>query len=63
MTSTTHGLERTVDTAGSESNNSGPKKPYHKPTLKVYGDIQTLTQAGVGKGQFDGGAGGMIKTA
>lgn len=25
--------------------NSNPRQPYHKPQLKLYGDIKTLTQS------------------
>jgi hypothetical protein len=33
----------------------GPKKPYSKPTLTVYGTVRELTQMTGGSGQRDGG--------
>jgi hypothetical protein len=39
------------------------KKRYQKPTLRVYGDVQTLTAAvGTISAQMDGGTGGLNKT-
>ena len=44
---------------------AGPKKPYQKPTLRVYGDIREVTKtANNTGGMLDGGTGLMfIKTA
>jgi hypothetical protein len=39
------------------------KKPYHKPTLKVYGSIHALTTTTSNNSiQGDGGAGAFNKT-
>ena len=35
--------------------NKSPKKTYHRPCLRVYGDLRTLTQAVGMKGMPDGG--------
>ena len=35
--------------------NKAPKKPYHRPRLRVYGDLRTLTQTIGPKGAPDGG--------
>jgi len=40
-----------------------PKKPYHQPSLKVYGNIQALTATTGGASVTDdGGSGAMAKT-
>jgi hypothetical protein len=40
------------------------KKPYHKPDLRVYGDIQLLTNAvASNSAHADGGSGKTNKTA
>jgi len=40
------------------------KKSYHKPELRVYGDLQILTNAVASKTTHaDGGTGGTNKTA
>jgi hypothetical protein len=47
-----------------KSISASPKKPYQKPTLRVYGDIKELTKAisnVTGATDF-GGSGSMIKT-
>jgi hypothetical protein len=42
---------------------ASPKKPYQKPTLRVYGDIKGLTMGNNSPGgQYDGGVGAKIKT-
>lgn len=38
------------------------KKPFSEPTLVVYGDIRTITQATQPVGMGDGGMAGLIKT-
>jgi hypothetical protein len=41
----------------------GPKKPYSKPTLTVYGTVRELTQSIGNSGQRDGGrVAGSTKT-
>jgi hypothetical protein len=40
------------------------KKPYHEPELRVYGDIELLTNAVANNSAHaDGGMGGTNKTA
>lgn len=40
------------------------KKPYQKPTLRMYGDIRTMTQStGKASSKADGGPKGHPKTA
>ena len=40
-----------------------PKKPYRKPSLRVFGDIVKITRATfTGSDADTGGFGGMIKT-
>jgi len=40
-----------------------PKKPYHQPGLRIYGNIEALTAAvGNISTTTDGGSGGMTKT-
>jgi hypothetical protein len=45
------------------SKSASPKKPYRKPTLRVYGDIKEITKTmGQLVASFDGGIGSMTKT-
>ncbi len=38
-----------------------PKKPYQRPSLRIYGNIEALT-ATVGTGAMSDGAGAPVKT-
>jgi hypothetical protein len=38
------------------------KKPYQKPKLKVYGNVEVLTGTVNNMGQLDGGGGGANRT-
>jgi hypothetical protein len=37
-------------------------RPYSRPQLVIYGDIQEITQSAGNMGNMDGGSGSMAKT-
>ena len=39
------------------------RKPFRRPSLRVYGNISAITQAIMAMGGFDSGAGSGMRTA